>query len=185
MYIRKGLKKNGLPAAIIVRAATEERLRAKCFRGRTVCKAGNFSRWSTPVQLFSDTLILEQFLDEISVLWDKKDFGTHSVEIRCDNIVGWSSTAPTIDFAPDSLEQFNPNRKSVALRVKLFRTDLLARQTKLVTIVYEFKVEAGNPVAVVHSAYPGEDVGELEGDVTAREERIFFDWNHPGDTGKI
>jgi hypothetical protein len=29
--------------------------------------------------------------------------------------------------------------------------------------------------------YPGPDIGELVGDVSARENVVFFDWNHPGE----
>ena len=49
-----------------------------------------------------------------------------------------------------------------------------------VTLVLEFKSEYDSPVAVIHSLYPGHDVGDLEGDMTVREDRVWFNWNHPG-----
>jgi len=34
---------------------------------------------------------------------------------------------------------------------------------------------------VIKSIYPGNDIGDLEGNITKREGVVFFDSNHPGE----
>ncbi len=179
MYIVKTLK-NGVRVWIIVRRKTKERLRTKCFRGLAQPLAGNFSHWESAEGLFNDPEMMKQFLAELSEVWSDQDFSTHSVSLVHTTPVGWESSAPLESYAPEDLERFKPNRKSSGLRVKPTRIDLLAPQTNELTIVYEFKPEDGQAVAIIHSIYPGRDIGNLDGDVTNREKRIFFDWNHPG-----
>jgi hypothetical protein len=173
--------RSGIEVLIIVRRPTEERLRTKCFRGKHVALAGNFCLWDSVESLFHDPIVIEQFLEELHEAWTQRDLGTHSQSITHEVVVGWDSTDPLENYAPDDLEPFNPNRRSQGLRVKLDRTDLFAPKTQLLTLVYEFKSEDGNPVAVVHSIYPGIDIGELDGDVTLREQRVFLDWTHQGE----
>lgn len=179
MYIGKTLK-SGIGAAIIVRRSTKDRLSTKCFRGTSLALAGNFLRWNSADELFRDREIMQHFLSELDEIWSKQDFATHSVSIVYSSPVGWESTDEAKKYAEADLEQFNLNRRSWGKRVHLSRTDLLAPKTSELTIVYEFKPEDDKAVAIVHSIYPGSDVGELSGDVTEREQRIFFDFNHPG-----
>lgn len=181
MYIRNTLN-SGTRASIIVRRTTEERLWSKCFRGTALQLAGNFLRWCSADQLFRDCEVMEHFLAELDELWSKQEFGTSSVSINHSMPVGWESTDALENYAEDDLEEFRLNSRSWGLRVKPSRTGLLAPKTNELTLVFEFKSEGGEAVAVVHSIYPGKDVGELDRDVTDREKRVFFDWNHPGAT---
>lgn len=181
MYLSSTLK-SGVHAAIIVRSIATERLATKCFRGTSLARAGNFSRWSSAEKLFSDPLVMRHFLADLDLVLAEKDFRTHSVTITHDELVGWESTDALERYASSDLEAVNLNHKSWGLRVKPTRTNVLAPQTSDLTIVYEFKREGSVMVAIVHSIYPGCDIGELDGDVTAREGRVFFDWNHPGAT---
>lgn len=179
MYIHNTLN-SGVRAAIIVRRTTEERLWSKCFRGTALPLAGNFQRWCSADQLFRDREVMEHFLTELDELWSKQEFGTSSVSIVHSMPVGWESTDELQSYTKDDLEEFHLNRKSWGLRVKPSRTDLLAPKTHEFTLVFEFKSEGDEAVAVVHSIYPGKDIGELDRDVTDREKRVFFDWEHPG-----
>ncbi len=179
MYLTKKTKRE-IDASIIVRNNTEARLRTKCFRGTTIKRAGNFFRWDSAESLFSDQEVLEQFLEELDDAWQDQDFGTHSVTITHPLFVGWEGTDELIYYSLDDLERFDLNRKSWGLRVKQERGHLLSPKTQELTIVFEFKREKERAVAVIHSLYPGCDVGELIGDVTEREQRVFFDWNHHG-----
>lgn len=179
MYIHKNLP-SGARAEIVFPHDTQVRLRTTCFRGQSVQLAGNFSQWDSLEKLFQDTLVMESFLEEIDGAWLRRDFGTRSVCIVNKTPIGWESTAPLADYAPGDLEQFKPNRRSRGLRVKPTRTDLLAPRTDELTIVYEFKSYGRRPLAIIRSVYPGVDVGNLVGDVTDREQRIFFLWSHPG-----
>jgi hypothetical protein len=178
MYIRNKL--GGVETAIVVRPETEARLRKTCFRGKDVNCAGNFFRWGSSVEVFDDSTVRAEFLAELADVWRAKDFGTHSVTIRHEAFVGWSSTAVFNAYAKTALEPFKLNRRASGLRVKTSRTDLSAPRTADITLVFEFKAERSKPVAVVHSIYPGEDVGELVGDVSSRELCVFYDFNHPG-----
>ena len=178
MHITRRLE-DGRKVVIIVRPDTEIRLKGKCFRGRHERKAGNFLNWRSASEVFRDPHILREFLRDVA---DALAAGAqlNSVEIRHHSNVGWSSTMPATPRKPDYVERFNPNRRSIAWRVKLDRTDVLAPRTDLVTIVYEVKHEDGRLVAIIHSTYPGEDVGEIEGNVSYRERVVFFGFSHPG-----
>lgn len=180
MFITRKLKNSGVRVAIIARGTTEDRLRTTCFRGNSLRLAGNFSRWHTVNEVFSEPEVIGQFLASLEEDWEKRDFGTTSVSFMCSTPVGWESTDRLDKYTAEDLEPYRPNRKSSALRVKPTRTDLLAPATSELTIVYELKAEEGEPVAIIHSIYPGSDVGDLKGDFTKRENRVFFDWNHPG-----
>lgn len=174
------LTPKGLPVLIGVRRMTKERLYGTCFRGSAIKRAGNFFRWTTAAQLLNDENILFNLLDEADLLWDKKDFGTHSVEITHPDIVGWESTTDQ-ELAADAIEEVRLGRNGSGMRLKPNRIDVLAPLTQKLTIIFEFKPVGNSASMTVHSVYPGCDVGELMGDVTAREKRIFFDWNHPGE----
>ncbi len=180
MHIRKVLK-SGVGVSIIVRMTTEERLLTRCFRGTDLRLAGNFSAWNSVFWFWKDQLVLDQFLREVEDLWATRDFDTHSVNINHNVFVGWESTSPIERYNTDDLESFRLNRRAQGLRVKTDRADLLAPRTKEITIVFEFRSENDRPVAIIHSIYPGRDVGDLDGDITEREGRVFFDWNHSGE----
>jgi hypothetical protein len=181
MYINKRLG-NGIGVTIIVRHTTEERLRTTCFRGTSLNRAGNFSRWDSAEDLFRDGVVLTQVLAELDGAWEDRDFGTHSLCVKHPLFVGWESTDVLTNYQLDDLERFDLNRKSWGLCVKACRTNLLTPRTTELTIVFQLKSEYRKPIVVVHSIYPGSDVGELNGDVTNREKRVFFSWNHPGET---
>ncbi len=165
---------------VVARQDAEARLAKTCFRGVHSKLGGNFFKWESVSHLFSDWIIVKELLDEVEEQIAKREFGTNSVQIEYDEPVGWSSTEKLEHFKPEDLEDFEPNKRSVAKRVKTTRTDILAPQTSFVTIVYELKPEGREYVVLIRSVYPGEDIGELAGDITAEEGCVFFDWNHPG-----
>lgn len=181
MYIRNRLM-CGVAVAIIMRKQAEDRLSGTCFRGKSLALAGNFSLWSFAEELFREQEITDSFLTELNEAWFEEDFSTRSVGITHSAFVGWESTDERSRYAPEDLEAFTLNRKASGLRVKLGHTHLRAPRTKELTIVYQFKLEEDAVAAIIHSIYPGRDIGELDGDVTEREQRVFFDWNHPGQT---
>lgn len=170
----------GTSAEIIVRRDTEIRLFEKHFRGTSRPLAGNFMRWHSADRLFGDVGVMREFLAELNDLWLREDFATHSLCINHSAQVGWSSTDELKKYSAEALEAFDLNRRSHGLRVNLDRKDLRAPRTNKLTIVFEFKREGITAVAIVHSVYPGPDVGELNGDVSQREKCVFFDWDHPG-----
>lgn len=172
--------KSGKTVAIVVRTITKERLSKTCFRGGNLPCAGNFMHFTCADDVFDDKFILSQLLAEVEVMLKEEDFGQHSLEIDYPEPVGWDSTDEKRKYRIKDLEEFAPNNKSTALRIKPSLVNLYAPQTKRLTIVYEFKLEDGKPAVVVHSIYPGKDIGQLRGNVTQRENRIFFHWDHPG-----
>lgn len=180
MYLAQQLP-DGTSAGIVVRKSAKERLATTCFRGAGVSKAGNFSAWESAEKLFGTYGVTARLLAHLAELWVKRDFDTHSVEIELPSRIGWGSTDHLMNYRPEELEEFKPNSRSTALRVKPSLKHLTAAQTHCLTVVFELKMERGHPVAVIHSVYPGRDIGELEGDVTEREQIVFFDWDHPGE----
>lgn len=178
MYLEYSV--GGKPVALIMRQKTEERLGETCFRGPECRRAGNFFRYRFAEEFFSDSKMQNLFFPEIWKLSGRRDFDTHSFSLDLKMEIGWESTAPLQNYETHDLEEFTPNRRSSGLRVKSSKRHLLAPRTSKATIVYELKEEFGKPVVVVHSLYPGVDIGELEFNVTKREQRVFFDFNHPG-----
>lgn len=178
MYIQRNIGESRY--TVIMRRNTIERLRDTCFRGPSIARAGNFSAWPDVHVFIHDNRILDKIISEMRELALEDLSETHSFEIEFETPVGWSSTGKMDDYPREDLEEFTPNRRSNALRVK---RDIghLARRTNLVTIIFELKDEGHSMTAVVHSLYPGRDIGELFGDVSSREQIVFFDWAHPGE----
>lgn len=170
--------------------ATEDRLGGKCFRGRDVCRAGNFSLWDSFDEFRGDDVcrtlekdILESIdaCDVIPEGWIAK-----RLEIEHDLNVGWSSTDDISSYEDGELESFVINSKVSGMRI-LVDCGKFAPQTTVLTIVYSIRYFPNDKtwIAEVFSMYPGEDIGPLEKsdeitDISVREGIVFFDWNHPG-----
>jgi hypothetical protein len=174
------INKNQTPdIAVIVRDRTKQRLSTTCFRGRPTARAGNFVLWTDVYHVFNDTLIYHHLIADALLAIQEKQY-ENSVCIDYGSTIGWSGTDTLDTYSSDDLEEFRPNHSSQALRVKACCTDKLAPKTSLLTVVYEIKHERNQVAVIVHSLYPGEDIGELRGNITEREKRVFFDWEHPG-----
>lgn len=165
---------------VIVRRKTTIRLMERCFRPRKFRCAGNFIVWESPRQLFDDALVHHEVEEQIAKLLSE-DNGTHRFTIDYGSAVGWESTDHLDKYADADLEEFDINDDCWAWRVKRNRTDLKAPLTSLITFVVELRTEDNEQVVIVHSIYPGVDIGDLDGDITDREQRVFFDWKHPGE----
>jgi hypothetical protein len=167
---------------IVVRQQTQDRLATKCFRGKPANRAGNFLRWQNAHELFESEFVTQSILADVSEAYAKKS-RTNSVCIDFGSHIGWSGTDDLGKYKTEDLERFEPNRRSWALRVNLGSGGRLpAPPTSFLTIVYEIREEPGQVAVIVHSMYPGKDIGELVGNITERENCVFFDWEHPGAT---
>lgn len=165
---------------LIMRQEAKNRLASTCFRGKSVVKAGNFLRWASIEEMLEDSEVLRMFVIELAKeIKGKPQQGTIGIQVICRDFIGWASTAPKKNYDKSELEPFQPNRHTNALRIKQ-GNDRLAPLTKRVTIVLELKLEGKNWAAVIHSVYPGKDVGRLTGNITEREGIVFFDWDHQG-----
>lgn len=166
---------------IIVKAKTEERLRRTCFRDTFKPLAGKFIYWQTVHQVLTDAEVAELFTQELSEVWGERDFGIIGSTLQLSRNIGWESTDALDNYVKNELEIFKPNRRSTALRVKPSCRNRLAPFTCEITIIYRFALIKNKPKVFIYSTYPGCDIGELKDNVTAREGRAFFDWNHPGE----
>ena len=179
MYIKRMLS-DGTIASIVVQHDVEMRLKTRCFRKIHIKCAGNFIKWRNSMQVLNDRNVMPYILDELNRQWFTKDFSKVSLSIDLPYPVGWESTDEARFYKDTDLEEFAPSKNSTAMRIKKVRTDLLSPKTNKVTIIFDFKIKANGPVAMIYSIYPGKDIGSLHGDITEREQRVFFDWNHPG-----
>ncbi len=174
------------PALIVVKAKDEARLVENHFRGKNLALAGNFSAWGRLRDLLTDYEVLRHVRNSLEDISDEKLWeSTHSYTFHMRGVIGWSSTAPRDDYQGEELQPFRLNKISRCLMVRPELTEVLAPQTSHLTMILEFREDRtalGNlyPVIMLHSLYPGVDVGELRGDVTQREARVFFSWGHPG-----
>jgi len=160
---------------------TKRRLAKTCFRGKYQPLAGNFRQWETVDQVLGDVWIKAELTKEVLDLIKQKAFGVHSVTISHGMDVGWESTDPLDQFSSDELEPFYPNGNSEALRVALpSKLNRKAPLTNEVTFVFALALMRGQSRFELKSLYPGTDIGELYGDISAREQRVFYGWEHPG-----
>lgn len=166
---------------ILARDVTIARLGNTCFRGPNKALAGNFFAWVNMRTFLNDLRVNQQIMSALRVINLGETSETHSIEMNLDHPIGWSSTDELDKYPQEDLEEFRPNRHSTGLRVKTSCQKHRAPKTSTLTIVFEFKDEGDSFVAVIHSVYPGIDIGELDGDVSKRENVVFFDWNHPGE----
>jgi hypothetical protein len=172
---------SGQMARIVVPQFTIDRLYTTCFRGHELRCAGNFHRWRTVDSLLKDDGILTRLLEEIEDVATEPSADSESVTIEHTAFVGWESTISRDSCLEADLEEFSPNQYATAMRVIPSRTQYLAPQTKDVTVIFKFHLECGIPTIVIKSIYPGTDIGEIDGNVTDREGRVFLDWSQPGE----
>lgn len=171
---------------VVVRAATEKRLNGTCFRGQPVERAGNFATWTSVGEVLSEPAVRELFLEEVLDLpnHDLEEEGLMdlSFTIELDHSIGWTSTEAANHFTKLwELEIFAPNRHSFALRVNPKASVRKAPPTSFVTFVCECKKETDGLTVIIHSLYPGDDIGPLDGDLLSRERVVFYSWDHPGE----
>ncbi len=167
---------------IIVPGRVRNRLSKTCFRPNSIHCAGNFSLWESSEDLLKEPSVKAFIIEEAeAILNEGKTGGIYSVTYTHTENVGWSSTNDRMKYSHLDLEDFFPNRKSMAMRINTTRKDILAPLTNDITFVLELSSRNERPFVVIKSIYPGNDIGDLEGNITKREGVVFFDWNHPGE----
>lgn len=166
---------------VIMRDHAFNRLRNTCFRGPSIVRAGNFSAWYGAKEFLRDERVQSAIISEMRELSKPGISETHSVEIEFDRPIGWSSTDDLSKFPLEHLEHITLNQRAWGLKVKHGGVEYFAPRTNIVTIIFELKDEGNSYTAIVHSTYPGKDVGELFGNVSARENVVYFEWTHPGE----
>jgi hypothetical protein len=176
----------------------ETRLRKTCFRIKegpglqpNLPLAGNFRKawcFARVYRLVStefDKMVIETIEEHLQTDGEaaKRLPFTESLQIAASDFVGWSSTAPLDSFHPEDIEEFQPNKRSYGLRVKL-SAGINAPLTEFLTIIASFHYSSQDDEwrVVVQSVYPGKDVGELAGNVSKREGVAFFSFENPGES---
>lgn len=169
----------GMDFDVVMSDDTRDRLATTCFREGPVKKSGNFFAW-TEMQVLALTGEVRSSISKIanSVIARDITIGTHRIMARFSQPVGWSSTLSIAMAGDGQLERRNLNRSSTALFV--CNINQPAPKTCLATLVFSVTRIEGHWVVEILTAYPGKDVGELRGDVTSREGRVFFDFSNPG-----
>lgn len=179
---------NGNDVMLIVDRPTENRLRTTCFRQGSQPRSGKFSKWRFLTDLFDDLEVDDELRDRLPQLIDQLiDSGEDQIKVRMtiqlEDKIGWSSTDDLSNYDSEELETFNPNKTSEALRIKTDRIDIKAPRTSELTLVFTLKRDAEDEadwVAIIHTIYPGSDIGPLEDNVSSRANVAFFAWDHPG-----
>lgn len=176
---------------ILYTRKTRLRLNGTCFRGVHNELAGNFSKWNTFEEFaYDDDFDFgdEMYKSIVSTLNESRDCKMGVVTLDFEETIGWESTDSIELYDPNNLESFNPNNRSVGLRVAKHLIDIKAPKTSLVSIVYGILNDGHNILASILTIYPGKYIGPLRDpnggdheDITKREGRVFFDWYHPGE----
>ncbi|MCC7522273.1 hypothetical protein IT407_00505 [Candidatus Uhrbacteria bacterium] len=159
------------------------------FRGRGTRLAGNFSRWESPNQVLRDRSFSEIFhavcYDILTELERNPPRYSSDYDQRFNipfpGIVGWSGTAPRGYVNGAELELFDLNKH--ARGFKVMDSEPLAPVTRLVSCSTRFRFHEADPhnrVLMLYNLAPGPSVGELHGNVSLREDIVFFDFLHRG-----
>ncbi len=180
MNINFGKKIGDKPVNMVVRFGAEDRIGRLHFRGKTVRRAGNFFAWHNIFELFEDIDFLDAIYKDASDAYAEAHLGTSSFTYDFRYDVGWSSTDHNDKYSLYDQERFSLNRRAEAWRIRSDMNRIKAPRTSLVTVIYELRDEGDAIAIIIHSLYPGPDIGDLIGDVSVREHCVFFSWDHPG-----
>ena len=183
MYVSKTLP-NGKPLRIVVCDPVEDRLKGTCFRGVNVPLAGTFRFWNTASWMLSDVDIMNGLLCNITANIGECPIGVRRCTFEDAEYIGWASTDSLKKYRAEQLEERSlskdnrPNPKAWAMFVK--DQSVLAPLTRMITFGYNLQIEGNDHVAYILTVYPGEDVGNLMGNMTLIKGVVFFSWDHPG-----
>jgi len=162
-----------------------QRLNSTCFHAQIIPQAGNFDKWKSVQEFFADKTIMKYFLEDVVEDAVRLNTKSNSVCINYDGqLIGWSDTEKKRKFQKEHLVRTSLNANGFGLTIKKGLVPRLAPLTNLATIVYDMSVVSDTVFIQIISVYPGFDVGDIKGDVTRREGRIFFPPNYPGWTGQ-
>lgn len=157
-----------------------DRLNRTCFRPFRP-KAGIFIHWRSPGEWMEDHLVYQSIL-RIADEWQERrsQIPLHRTTVNHYASVGWSITDQLCNYEERTLRLFRPNEFSIALQVCPWRTNLLAPPTKDFTVIFRLDRCDKTVTARILLVYPGPDFGEFRGNVSAREQVVFFSLRHPG-----
>ena len=143
-----------------------------------VVKAGNFSRWDDAKEAIRN----DDLIARLTTALEKSDhYGQFRVCITMPYPIGWLSTVPEgMHLTTEDVEPFKLNGKQIALRVRKERADILAPQTRMITLVGQLIQRGNTSVCLIYTMYPGRDIGSLRSLHNFDSTHIFFDWSHPG-----
>lgn len=168
---------SGRKCQVHLRVPTAERLQGTCLRGKGRPLAGNCSLWDRPYELLR--ALGPHLVAHVDEEWESTRGGTHRHTITFPHAVGWSSTEDLDRFDADDLVPFKLSEHARGLRLP-DHAAVQAPLTSELTVVYKLKKKR-LPQVVIHTVYPGPDVGPLQGDVSRRMLVAFFDWDHTGE----
>lgn len=167
---------------IVVRLETKRRLEGTCLRGPDKALAGNFRAFRTLEELFAHEPLLTGLLNDVCEAFpERANYDSYSVDVDARQPIGWESTLDDWRVEPGDLEVFEPEKGSTAQRIKPGTLEPCAPLTSYVTFEYRIVREQHQIAVIIDSIYPGVDRGELYGDITKREGRVFFPKDHPGE----
>jgi len=182
MVFNTGQYIDSLQIVVIIRFKDEATIINHHLRGPSTHRAGNFSRWLTCLEVLQDPTIFEAFIDDVRETISL-GLSSNGVCIPCGSTVGWSRADRIERYCECDLEDFSPTPESRGLRVaKAACEKLTAPKTDKVTIVYHVSNEPCQFVVFVSELYPGQDVGNLVGEVSVSRDQVFFDWHHQGES---
>jgi hypothetical protein len=173
---------NGRTIALIMRKPAVLRLSTTCFRGRDKRLAGNLKLYDNFSQVMDDQLVVEGVFAELDKLFEDEMFNaTYSFTVKHTEPVGWSSTIMAKQLPGVKTEKQKLNKRSRASFVA--DPAIMAPLTHSITFICELKYHTKTDLrgaVMVHSLYPGPDVGDLRGDMTRETGMLWFPWTTPG-----
>lgn len=157
------------------------------FLGEEVELAGNFFRWRTILKLLSDETVRRQLAvaigNDVELLADnpRKKALSSGCTVEYGAPVGWSITATASRFHEAELRPIKLRSNATVMTIKPELRVPPAPLTSLVTIRYTIATKDGRWRVMVSNAYPGQSLGRIRGDLTAREGLVLIPPILPGE----
>lgn len=173
---------NGTTVELSMPKAQGTRLKGTCFRGTHVKKGGNFGIWDDFAEFLSDPEVRSKLTAEFEKMVERPTDEQLRLELQFSRKVGWDSVMLKEDLKPGDLEQCFTKQLSKRATALFLPTGYIdAPATEFVTMVMYMKFVDGHWVFVISTMYPGADCGQLEGNMTEKEDLIWLDWENPGE----
>lgn len=163
------------------------RLRYTCFRGSDQHKAGNFFAWSSFYDFITDpetrSLLCTAIENATSRNTHTRIEGHKRFELTYSRFVGFDSVMAGEDLTLEDRVSANLVRfkRRGAMAYFLPRGRILAPQANVVTVAGNLHRVRGGWNFVIQSMYPGEDCGDMCGNMTERFGWYWLSWENPGD----
>lgn len=188
IFCETGRSSSRVPVQVLVGEQAAQKIASKCFSGEK--RAGSFIAWDSLNSLFACQWFLEAFQETLEELLKEPEAGEFrsdcSWSYKYPKAVGWSITVPK-EYAQQQgwnlssrLRTISNNGTQAQFVADAGHRQLYSPQSRVFTVVFNLERKARGWEAKIHSLYVGPDLGEWEGNLTEKTNRVWLFGSTPG-----